>query len=68
MVYIPFMSLLGIQDMLGMFTPKTQLPVLKEDSVTPINFINPKPEGGSFLDKDTNSGLREPLSYLPCSP
>jgi len=70
MVYIPFLSLLGIQAALDSFAPKTQQPVLEADSVTPVNFINPKPGGGSFLDKDANSGLGEPLnvSLSPASP
>lgn len=62
MVYIPFVSLLGIQAALDSFAPKTEQPVLEADSVTPVHFINPKPGGGSWLDKDAHTGLGEPLN------
>ena len=67
MVYIPFVSLLGIQAALDSFAPKTEKPVLEVDSVTPVHFINPKPGGGSFLDRDANSGLGEPLNVSASS-
>ena len=62
MVYIPFASLLGIQAALDSFAPKTQQPVQELDTATPVHFINPTPGGGSFLDKDWNSHLGEPLN------
>jgi hypothetical protein len=70
MVYIPFASLLGIQAALDSFAPKTQQPVLGVDSIAGVNFANPKAGGGTWLDKDANSGLGEPLnvSLSPASP
>jgi hypothetical protein len=62
MVYIPFASLLGIQAALDSFAPKPEKPVLEADSVTLVDFANPKLAGGSWLDKDFNSGLGEPLN------
>jgi hypothetical protein len=71
MVYIPFASLLGIQAALDSFAPKPEIPVLEADAVTLLEFANPKVAGGSWLDKDWNSGLGEPLnvslSVLPFS-
>jgi hypothetical protein len=73
MVYIPFASLLGIQAALDSFAPKPEKLVLEleADSVTLLEFANPKVAGGSWLDKDWNSGLGEPLnvslSALPFS-
>jgi hypothetical protein len=59
-MYIPFTSLLGIQALLGSFAPKE--PILEEgEAFTPVHFINPKPGGGSFLDRVSN-GLGEPLN------
>jgi hypothetical protein len=59
-MYIPFTSLLGIQALFGSFAPKE--PVLEEgEGFTPVHFINPKPGGGSFLDRVSN-GLGEPLN------
>jgi len=64
MVYIPFASLLGIQAALDSFAPKTQQPVLGVDSIAGVNFANPKAGGGTWLDKDANSGLGEPLNVI----
>jgi len=72
MVYIPFASLLGIQAALESFVPKSpgQEPAVitrleEPESITPVAFINPKPRGGSWLDKDLGSGLGEPLNVSP---
>ena len=69
MVYIPFASLLGFQAALESFAPKSPVqepaaitPLEAPESITPVAFINPQPRGGSWLDKDTGSGLGEPLN------
>jgi hypothetical protein len=36
-----------------------------EEPQSVIPFINPQPRGGSWLDKDTGSGLGEPLNVSP---
>jgi len=56
--------LLGIQAALDSFAPKPEKPVLEADSVTLLEFANPKVAGGSWLDKDWNSGLGEPLNVI----
>lgn len=58
-MYIPFASLLSIQAALESFG--FDQPAQEPDSITPVHFINPKPGGGSFLDKDSG-GLGEPLN------
>jgi len=59
MVYIPFISLLGIQAALDRFMPKQPEP----QSVMAEHFINPTLGGGSFLDKDSGGG-GEPLNVI----
>ena len=75
MVYIPFASLLGFQAALESFAPKSSVqepaaitPLGTPETITPVTFINPKPRGGSWLDKDTGSGLGEPLNVSPSTP
>jgi hypothetical protein len=65
MVYIPFVSLLGLQAMLEPLVHKQPAP--EPPALTPVNFINPKPGGGSFLDHDSG-GLGEPLNVSPPPP
>src|SRR5712671_6388094 len=57
MVYIPFLSLLGIQAALDRFMPNQPEP----ESVMADHFINPTLGGGSLLDKDSGGG-GEPLN------
>jgi len=71
MVYIPLASLFGLPAAFGSFAPKSPVPepaaitVLEEAGfITPVDFINPQPRGGSWLDKDTGSGLGEPLNVV----
>jgi len=60
-MYIPFASLLSLQAALGSFGFKQ--PAQEPESITPLllDFINPDPGGGSFIDK-TPDGLGEPLN------
>lgn len=72
MVYIPLASLFGLPAALVSLAPKSPasepaaVTVLEEpESITPVDFINPQPRGGSWLDQDTGSGLGEPLNVSP---
>ena len=58
-MYIPFASLLSLQAALESFGFKQ--PAQEPGSIIPVHFINPKPGGGSFLDRDSG-GLGEPLN------
>jgi len=58
-MYIPFASLLSFQAALESFG--FNQPAQEPESITPVHFINPKPGGGFFLDKDSG-GLGEPLN------
>jgi len=60
-MYIPFASLLSLQAALESFGLGLNQPAQEPESITPVHFINPKPGGGSFLDKDSG-GLGEPLN------
>ena len=61
-MYIPFASLLTLQAALESFGLKQH--AQEPESITPVHFINPKPGGGSFLDRDSG-GLGEPLNVSP---
>jgi hypothetical protein len=65
MVYIPFLSLLGLQAALDSFVSKQS--ALDTALITGEDFVDPKAGGGSLLDHDSGSGLGEPLnvSLLP---
>jgi len=60
-MYIPFVSLLGLQATLGTFGFKQ--PAQEPESITsqPLDFIIPELGGGSFIDK-ASDGLGEPLN------
>ena len=59
MVYIPFASLLGLQAALEPLVVKQSAP--ETASLEGINFVDPRPGGGSLLDHDSG-GLGEPLN------
>jgi len=59
MVCIPFASLLGLQAALEPLVLKQPAP--ETASLDGVNFIDPRPGGGSLLDKDSG-GLGEPLN------
>ena len=58
-MYIPFASLLGLQAALEPLVLKQPAP--ETASLDGINFVDPRPGGGSLLDKDSG-GLGEPLN------
>ncbi|KAI9449627.1 hypothetical protein BJY52DRAFT_228009 [Lactarius psammicola] len=64
MVYIPFLSLLGLQAALNPFASKSKQEPISTDAVP---FVNPNLNGGSLLDR-TNNGLGEPLNVNIPSP
>lgn len=64
-MYIPFASLLGLQAALGPHVLKQ--PACETASLNAINFVDPKPGGGSLLDHDSGSGLGEPLNVSTLS-
>jgi hypothetical protein len=59
MVYIPFASLLGLQAALEPLVLKQPAP--ETALFDAINFVDPRPGGGSLLDHDSG-GLGEPLN------
>jgi hypothetical protein len=59
MVYIPFVSLLGIQAALESFVSKQSAP--EPALITAEDFVDPRTGGGSLLDHDSG-GLGEPLN------
>ncbi|KAI9511258.1 hypothetical protein F5148DRAFT_374026 [Russula earlei] len=61
MVYIPFASLLGLQALFESFAQSR--PELALTSIAPVHYIDPRPGGGSLLDKDSG-GLGEPLNVI----
>jgi hypothetical protein len=61
-MYIPFASLLGFQAALEPLAVKQ--PACETASVDAINFVDPRPGGGSLLDHDSGSGLGEPLNVI----
>jgi hypothetical protein len=58
-MYIPFASLLGLQAALDPLVVKQ--PAQEISSLDAINFVDPRPGGGSLLDHDSG-GLGEPLN------
>jgi hypothetical protein len=59
-MYLPFVSLLGLQAALSPFTTKAkQEPI----STNAVPFVNPTVHGGSMLDSTTD-GLGEPLNVI----
>jgi len=60
-MYIPFASLLGLQAALEPLVVKQ--PVPETASLDAINFVDPRPGGGSLLDHDSG-GLGEPLNVI----
>jgi len=60
-MYIPFASLLGFQAALEPFVHKQPAP--ETASLDGINFVDPRPGGGSLLDHDSG-GLGEPLNVI----
>jgi hypothetical protein len=62
MVYIPFVSLLGLQAALNPFASKSKPEPVDTDAVP---FVNPNLHGGSLLDWAPNTnGLGEPLNVI----
>ena len=62
MVYIPFLSLLGLQAALSPLATKSKQEPISTDAVP---FVNPNLNGGSLLDRAPNTGsppLGEPLN------
>ena len=59
-MYIPFASLLGLQAALEPLVVNQPAP--EAASLDAINFVDPRPGGGSLLDHDSGSGLGEPLN------
>ena len=59
LMYIPFASLLGLQAALEPLVVKQSAP--ETTSIDAINFVDPRPGGGSLLDHDSG-GLGEPLN------
>jgi hypothetical protein len=59
LMYIPFASLLGLQAALEPLAVKQPAP--ETASLDGINFVDPRPGGGSLLDHDSG-GLGEPLN------
>jgi hypothetical protein len=59
-MYIPFASLLGLQAALEPLVVNQPAP--ETALLDAINFVDPKPGGGSLLDHDSGSGLGEPLN------
>ena len=59
MVYIPFASLLGLQAALEPLVLKQPAPEMA--ALDAVNFVDPRPGGGSLLDHDSG-GLGEPLN------
>ena len=60
LMYIPFASLLGLQAALEPLVVNQPAP--ETASLDAINYIDPRPGGGSLLDHDSGSGLGEPLN------
>ena len=59
-MYIPFASLLGLQAALEPLVHKQPAP--EAALVSAVDFVDPRPGGGSLLDHDSGSGLGEPLN------
>jgi hypothetical protein len=65
-MYIPFASLLGLQAALEPLVHKQLAP--EAAFIDGVDFVDPRPGGGSLLDHDSGSGLGEPLNVsLPNS-
>jgi hypothetical protein len=66
-MYIPFASLLGLQAALEPLVHKQPAP--EAAFIDGVDFVDPRPGGGSLLDHDSG-GLGEPLnvSFPPLSP
>jgi len=63
MVYIPFVSLLGLQGALNPFASKPEPAVVLEPASINAPFFNPKLGGGSLLNHDSG-GKGEPLNVI----
>jgi hypothetical protein len=63
MVYIPFVSLLGLQGALNPFTSKPEAAGVLELASVGAPFVNPTLGGGSLLDHDSG-GKGEPLNVI----
>ena len=61
-MHIPFASLLGLQAAIAPHVLKQPTCEPETASLNAINFVDPKPGGGSLLDHDSGSGLGEPLN------
>jgi hypothetical protein len=59
-MYIPFASLLGLKAALQPLVFNQPAP--ETASLEAINFVDPRPGGGSLLDHDSGSGKGEPLN------
>jgi hypothetical protein len=59
-MHIPFASLLGLQAALEPFVHKQRAPEVA--FIDGVDFVDPRPGGGSLLDHDSGSGLGEPLN------
>jgi hypothetical protein len=62
MVWIPFASILGLQAALEPLVFKQYVP--ETASIAAVDFVDPKPGGGSLLDHDSGSGLGEPINVV----
>jgi hypothetical protein len=61
-MYIPFASLLGLQAALEPLVHKQPAP--EAAFISGVDFVDPRPGGGSLLDHDSGSGLGEPLNVI----
>ena len=57
-MYVPFASLLGLQAALEPLVHNQSPP----EAAFGVDFVDPRPGGGSLLDHDSGSGLGEPLN------
>jgi len=61
-MYIPFASLLGLQAALEPLVFKESVP--DTALIAGVDYVDPRPGGGTLLDHDSGSGLGEPLNVI----